>query len=162
MGNSQTEGPAEEMAPTLTEAAGGSPPNSGITARRTYPGDQPPVVPAKGRLVLRPHDALDRIDLAVLTLQVSDADPHLLTPQLGEGGAVIAKLGIRRSERAWLHGASHDRLEALCQVFLDLALLLVAIALRQHARGPFLCRPPHPLVLHDALVELVQLPHQGR
>ena len=130
--------------------------SAGLHARQ-----QPLVLLAELLLVLRAHLELDRLDLLLLAIEVGVRDPHLFALQLGERRAVEARACGRR-RRAGRHTGPDDRLEALLEVAVDLVGLLVAVALVQHARGPLLGRLHHPLVLDDALVELVELLDQGR
>ena len=56
----------------------------------------------------------------------------------------------------FLHGAD-NRLEASLQIEVDLVGIGEVVAGRRHACGPLFGRLHHPLVLHDALVQQVQL-----
>src|SRR5919109_3230563 len=121
-----------------------------------HPRQELPVLLAELLLVLRTNDPLDRSDLLLLTLQVGGPDLDLLALQCGEG-ALVVRLSWRGRGCAWPSSRADDRTEPLQQVLVDRVGLVVSKALVRQAAGPVLRCVDHPLVLNNALVELIKL-----
>src|SRR5262249_33468399 len=124
---------------------------------RLHPREQLLVLLAERLLVLRTHRALNRRDLLLLTLDVGVRGLDLLLLKSGQSRAVDLDARVGSGGRARSRAGAGDRVKTLGQILVDLVGLLVLEALVPHADGPLLGRGDHALVLHDALVELVQL-----